>query len=166
MLSTRATTRLALRWRAARQPLIKRGRHKATAEGDDKDLLPPLVRDALPPGFLSRLESASADASFSSSVQPAHEALTAAMEEAKELSAMASEEENGELRSAAERELKEEVAPRLRTLAEDAAEAMLSASCRGEEAFDEDDAALEVRSGAGGQEAALFAKEVFDMYCR
>jgi peptide chain release factor 1 len=65
-----------------------------------------------------------------------------------------------EMREAAEEELKR-LAPELDRLTEDVADEM-----GGDEAEDANSVIVEVRPGIGGDEAALFAGQLYDMYCR
>jgi len=68
--------------------------------------------------------------------------------------------EDPEMREAAEEELKT-LRPDLARITEDVADEM-----GGDDAEAATSVILEVRAGTGGDEAALFARELFDMYCR
>ena len=118
-------------------------------EAIDAQLATPLSRDTLVQLSKERAE-----------LQPVHAAigeLTAAQKEREDLAAMLDDPEMGEMAAEEAKKLDARIATlseevRLRLLPKDAA--------------DEKSAMLEIRAGTGGDEAALFAGDLFRMYQR
>jgi len=85
-----------------------------------------------------------------------HSSLLSSLQEQEELESMAREE--GELGKLAAMEL-QEVAQAIEEVVEEITEVLVPP-----EKYDEEDAMVEVVPGAGGQEASLFAEEIFHLY--
>jgi peptide chain release factor 1 len=120
------------------------------------------LEDALAAGGLAGSEFArlSKELSEISPVVAAIEELRRAREEGNSLAEMARSGEDAELRALAEDELRE-VRARLPEL-----ERRLKLALLPKDEDDERNAILEVRAGTGGEEAALFAADLFRMYQR
>ncbi len=130
------------------------------------------VREAAPESLLEYAKNSLLGQTHHKGAAAASQAVYANLREvvaeAEELAELATEEKeeggDSELRSVAEKELREVVLPRARRLGKELADLLTPADA--DSTFDGDDATLEVRAGAGGQEAALFAQEIFNVYCR
>ncbi len=131
-----------------------------------------MVRQVVPENLLGYVERLAEESSYNTdkaktyrTIQFSHKGLVKTLEYANELAEVA--KMDAEMEESVDKELREEVMPHLERMSQEICHGLLLADK--EEAltgYDEDDATLEVRAGAGGQEAGIFAHEVFQLYCR
>jgi len=115
---------------------------------------------AIPPGLLQYLEKKEQEESFGrseSQLASLHSALRSCVEEHEELELLA-KEEGEEMKKLVEADL-DRVNETMEELVEEISELLVPA-----EKYDKEDAVVEVIPGAGGQEASLFAEEIFNLY--
>jgi len=115
---------------------------------------------AIPPGLLQYLEKKEQEESFGrseSQLASLHSALRSCVEEHEELELLANEE-GEEMKKLVEADL-DRVNETMEELVEEISELLVPA-----EKYDKEDAVVEVIPGAGGQEASLFAEEIFNLY--